>query len=362
MQADVFCRVIDNWGDIGVTWRLVRQLSTEKKWQIRLWLDDLPSLKRLEPTLDPDQDRQALAGVDVLRWPQNWRGVEPARVVIASFSCDLPKALIEQMARRQTRWLQLEYLSAERWVQDCHLRTSLRGDGLKPVFFFPGFETGTGGLLREANLLMRRDAWRADPAGQLAWLVRLGVSVAPQTRLGSVFAYPSAPLGQLIECLSTLERPTHLLVPDGVSFPRHLATKGGRVTWQTIPFLSQDDYDRLLWSMDFNLVRGEDSFVRAIWAGQPFIWQAYPQADGVHHDKVSAFLSLAGLPDPVNQLFHAWADGQAIDGLSALFAGATWRTWAKATDQLADRLANLPDLATEIDRWCRLPTEPQDTR
>jgi uncharacterized repeat protein (TIGR03837 family) len=54
----------------------------------------------------------------------------------------------------------------------------------------------------------------------------------------------------------------------------------------------QQGFDRLLWSCDFNIVRGEDSFLRAQWAAKPFIWHIYPQEDDYHLIKLRAFMTL----------------------------------------------------------------------
>ncbi|MBY0444112.1 MAG: elongation factor P maturation arginine rhamnosyltransferase EarP, partial [Burkholderiales bacterium] len=39
VRWDIFCRVIDNYGDIGVCWRLARQLSFEHGFAVRLMVD-----------------------------------------------------------------------------------------------------------------------------------------------------------------------------------------------------------------------------------------------------------------------------------------------------------------------------------
>lgn len=362
MRADLFCRVIDNLGDIGVSWRLARQLTHEKKWQIRLWVDDLSALQQLEPTLDRTLAQQCLAGVDIRVWPQQWLDTLPGDVVIASFSCELPSPLIERMADGQVPWLQLEYLSAEDWVPGYHLKSSRRADGLQPVFFFPGFTAGTGGLLREAGLLQRRRTWQADVARQRAWLKALDIHQAPDTRLGSVFTYRTAPLNDWVLALAGQPRPTHLLIPEGVPLPDLEPSTAGAVTWQRIPFLPQSEYDHLLWTMDFNLVRGEDSFVRAIWAGRPFVWQAYPQAEGAHHTKIRAFLTQTDLPNPIGDLFHAWSEGQTLPSLATLFSEPIWSCWQNACSALAGQLAQMPDLGTQIDQWCRTATSADRTR
>ena len=40
---DIFCTVIDNYGDIGICWRLARQLRVDDGQRVRLWVDDLTS-------------------------------------------------------------------------------------------------------------------------------------------------------------------------------------------------------------------------------------------------------------------------------------------------------------------------------
>jgi uncharacterized repeat protein (TIGR03837 family) len=365
MQADIFCRVIDNLGDIGVTWRLARQLHAEKRWDIRVWLDNLSALHKLEPTLDVSLKQQTLGGIEVHSWwpessqgeSQNWSEVVPRNTVIASFSCDLPAAYVGRM-HPDSCWLQLEYLSAEPWVKGFHRQTSSRADGLRPVFFFPGFEKETGGLLREADLEKKRQSWQADRGKQKAWLQQLGVEVSPQTRLGSVFIYPTAPLSGLAHALAKDPAPTHLLVPDGLTLPSAFAAVPNKVTWQSIPFLSQQDYDKLLWSMDFNLVRGEDSFVRAIWAQRPFIWQAYPQTEGAHHAKIEAFFTQASLaqaffPDAVKKTTHAWSDSLMAPEVNGLFKRPVWDAWEQACSALSTCLAQQADLASQIDAYCR---------
>ena len=47
LSWDIFCTVVDNYGDIGVCWRLARQLAAEHGFAVRLWVDDLASFARL---------------------------------------------------------------------------------------------------------------------------------------------------------------------------------------------------------------------------------------------------------------------------------------------------------------------------
>ncbi len=268
---DIFCSVVDNYGDIGVTWRLARQLVAEHDLAVRLWVDDLNAFVPLCPGADPGAAQQWQQGVEVRAWPADWQPAEPADVVIGAFACQLPAAYIEAMRARPAPvlWLNLEYLSAEDWVEGCHGLPSPQPNGLRKVFFFPGFTDKTGGLLREASLLSRRQAFEQSAEARAAFLQSLGVQAQPGALLISLFAYENGQLGRWLDALAEDARPVHLLVPQGRILGDLGAWLGeqqlqagavhqrGTLTVQILPFVSQDDYDRLLWSCDFNAVRGK---------------------------------------------------------------------------------------------------------
>ena len=71
----------------------------------------------------------------------------------------------------------------------------------------------------------------------------------------------------------------------------------------------------LLANCDLNFVRGEDSLVRAIYSGKPFIWQPYIQGNDAHLEKLNAFINFyfADLRKPlftiISAAFHEWAAG-----------------------------------------------------
>ncbi|MEJ3662630.1 elongation factor P maturation arginine rhamnosyltransferase EarP [Pseudomonas fragi] len=326
---DIFCSVVDNYGDIGVTWRLARQLVAEHQQGVRLWVDDLRAFVPLCPEADVQAARQWQQGVEVCQWPQQWQPADVADVVVEAFGCKLPEGYLHAMKARPAPalWINLEYLSAEDWVSGCHGLPSLRPDGLKRMFFFPGFSPDTGGLLREADLLQRRRAFEQYPQAKQAFLQGLGVTPASDARLISLFAYENTGLASWLDAMAAGSVPTHLLVPQGRIMGDLLRWLGveqlavgqvqqrGALTVQTLPFVRQQDYDLLLWSCDFNAVRGEDSFVRAQWAGRPLLWHIYEQEEDAHWVKLNAFLDLyvKGLSSPAAQAFtglwHAWNAG-----------------------------------------------------
>jgi uncharacterized repeat protein (TIGR03837 family) len=320
---DIFCSVVDNYGDIGVTWRLARQLVAEHACDVRLWVDDLRAFERMCPEIDVQLDQQWQEGVEVRHWPTEWVGAPAADVVIAAFACQLPPGYMEAMAERERTpvWMNLDYLSAEEWVVGCHRLPSVKFKGVQKYFFFPGFRPGTGGLLREAGLLEQRRAFQQDVNVQQDFLQTLGVFPTAGARLISLFAYENAGLASWLDVLSTDGRATHLLVPEGrilgdvqrwLGLERLVAgdiQQRGSLTVQVIAFVRQEQYDRLLWCCDFNAVRGEDSFVRAQWAGRPLLWHIYRQDEDIHLDKLDAFLELytAGLsPSARTALIGLW--------------------------------------------------------
>ena len=313
-RCDLFCTVVDNFGDIGVCWRLARQLVREHGWSVRLWVDDLASFRHLRPDIDPSLAQQRCDGVEVRRWDADFGPITddnaPGDIVIEAFACNIPDACVQAMhvrkqAGRAPVWINLEYLSAEDWVDDCHRQKSLHPQlGLLKTFFFPGFTERTGGLIRERELFSRRDAFLASPElRDIWWQKTLGMPAAPTDALVvSLFAYENAALPALLAQWADSATPIVCLVPQGritpavgawfnheTLAPGESATRG-RLTVYGLPFVPQTDFDALLWACDLNFVRGEDSFVRAQWAAKPFVWHIYPQDENAHHGKLDAFL------------------------------------------------------------------------
>lgn len=351
---DIFCTVVDNFGDIGVTWRLARQLVAEHSLTVRLWVDDLRAFERLCPQIDIDAAQQYQQGVEVRHWPEKWVHTDAADVVIAAFACNLPSDYMDAMAARERPplWLNLDYLSAEDWVVGCHGLPSVKYKSVQKIFFFPGFQPGTGGLLRERGLLEQRRQFQNDAAAQRQFLQGLGIERARDAQLISLFAYENAGLASWLDVLAAADTPTHLLVPEGRihgDVARWLEVETLTIgaihqrhalTVQVLPFVRQDQYDHLLWCCDFNAVRGEDSFVRAQWAGRPMLWHIYQQDEDIHLDKLDAFLALytkslsPAAAEAMNGLWRAWSAGQPI--------GEHWLAARK----------HWPELQENAEAWC----------
>lgn len=366
---DIFCRVIDNFGDIGVCWRLARQLAADHNQSVRLWVDDLNSLVRIWPDAQ-DIAQQQLAGVDVRHWsPVFDSNTQVADVVIEAFACDIPTTYVDGMAARKLSgempvWINLDYLSAESWVEDCHRMPSTHpATGLHKTFFFPGFTRRTGGLLREQSLITTRDDFQAAP-----WLDSMGVEPQPDALVISLFAYENPAIAGLLDTWTNSSTPIHCLIPSGKILTSINQTLGqqlvvgtihhqGNLSLQVIPFITQTEYDKLLWACDINFVRGEDSFVRAQWAAKPMIWHIYPQDEAAHITKLNAFIDLyIGNTPPlfesaIRQSWQTWnQEGDMKTAWQQLIPHLD--KWQQHSRNWCDLLLEQPDLASQLVDFC----------
>ena len=362
---DIFCRVIDNHGDLGVCWRLSCDLAARGQ-QVRLWVDDASALHWMASGALQGE----VPGVRVLPWTQP---IDPALLAslpasdvwIEAFGCDIAPDFIAACAdssstggrfdsRTAPTWINLEYLSAEPWVERMHALPSPvqhgPAAGRTKWFFYPGFTPHTGGLLREQDLAARRQAF--DGA---AWLQAQGIDARGE-RITSLFCYEPPPLGALLRQLDTATTPTHLLVTAGRAARavarcledendlQRLSGQREQLSLSYLPHLTQRAYDELLWACDVNFVRGEDSLVRALWAGAPLVWHIYPQPeDDAHHAKLGAFLDWLQAPASLRRFHHVWNGIEA--GPLPEIDPPGWRACVQAARQ---RLLEQPDLGTQL--------------
>ncbi|EEA02361.1 conserved hypothetical protein [Burkholderia sp. H160] len=375
IACDIFCAVIDNFGDIGVCWRLARQLAREHGWLVRVFVDDLHAFQKLCPSLALDRARQTVEGIIIEHWHQPAHAgdtLEVADVVIEAFACELPPVYIAAMAERARAplWFNLEYLSAEDWVADFHLRPSPHPRyGLSKTFFFPGLGPGTGGVLKERDLDAARAAFESSSAARADWW-RNATGHAPppaDATVVSLFSYENPAVDSLLEQWRDSVSPIVLLAPEGrisgalarffglPSFAAGTHATRGNLSAHSLAFTEQPGYDALLWASDVNFVRGEDSFVRAQWAAKPFVWHIYPQADDAHLPKLDAALAHYTRRLPANARFalqhfwHAWNGAGQPDWAEfkrhcpALKRRAA--AWAVELAQVGDLAGNLTSFA-----------------
>lgn len=353
---DIFCKVVDNFGDAGVCWRLARILHREHGLNVRLWIDDLATLRALHPALDVAAPLQQADGVIICRW-QDTVLPDDAAVVIEAFGCGLPEGYVAAMAAspRPPLWIVLEYLSAEAWVDEHHGLSSPHPRlPLPRYFFFPGFTPATGGLLCEADLPSQRAAFDAAAFWrEMGFKDRGFTDTAENALTVSLFAYDDAPVAELLAAMTEDAVPAVVAVPGSALLPAVRTFFGvaaddrgpwrrGALEVRALPFLPQARYDELLWACDLNFVRGEDSFVRAQWAARPLVWQPYRQEDGAHQRKLQAFLS-------------RYDKGLAPATAAAL--GEFWRCWNGDPAGLRAAWPRLRaaqgDLRLHAGRWAR---------
>jgi uncharacterized repeat protein (TIGR03837 family) len=331
LRIDVFCRVIDNFGDVGVTWRLARAWL-QRGHQVRLWIDDASALTWMAS--ESAREKQAIQVLPFDSAGSTAAQSDVGDVVIEAFGCEVPQIFVAWMKSkpRSPVWINLEYLSAENHARKNHGLPSPQhhgpGAGLMKWFFYPGFVEGTGGLAQiEATLPFEAPA--VEPLTKFPIAPR-----ASSPRKVLLFTYPQAPLTALFDALN--EHPTQILLAQGPSLEatqrllHQTPDRWPNLKWQTLPWMDQRRFDGVLQACDLNVVRGEDSLVSATRCGKPFIWHAYPQHDLAHHAKVQALLDVLQPPDPIAR---------------------SWRRFNGITD------GPMPSLDAEIDRHAVEPAQ-----
>jgi len=293
---------VDIWTDQHLAYQQL--LSQAQALQIR-WLSSNP----LEPLSFPRENFPQLR--IIVGEPT---AADIGDVIIEAFGSPPPESILSELARHeQSRpWIILDYLSAEHWVESHHLATSIEpSTGIKKRFFYPGFTEKTGGLIREEWLeAIATEHKRND--------------IEPnEGRKLFVFAYPHCPIAQLAKALSPIDG------MDYVGTTLELAKALANI--QPTAFVPQSDFDRVLLRYNWLFVRGEDSFVRAQYAGKPFVWNIYPTQDGAHWVKLRAFFDQ----------YAAHLSSNARDALWQLWV--CWNAQAddiSANDSATDRLVN----------------------
>ncbi len=286
----LICKVIDFFGDIGVAWRIANQLKVDFSIEVHLLVDDLMTTQRLVPSLDISLKKQTIDGICIYHcdFSEDSKSLpSPPAFVFNLFNIDLPHAYKALIQSGKSKYIAIEYLSAEPWVDNFHLKPSIDPEsGLIKTFFYPGFTNQTGGLIREKNLLLRREAFVQNRRDKVIKLF----GGNPDFYSISLFYYPTQKIETFLDVMDIMKKPIQFFIPQYL-----LDLLKAKKNYQHLhiipyPFLSHDDFDDLLWSCNLNFVRGEDSWIRALWAGKPFIWQPYVQENNIHLIKLKAFL------------------------------------------------------------------------
>lgn len=350
-SIDIFCRVIDNFGDAGVMWRLARAMRREN-FRVRLIIDDPATLTYLAgvPKDCPPESIGKSEEITVIGWDKEWDhgkcSLEPADVVIEGFACRLPLDYEKRLALHPPKWFNIDYFSAEDWIEGCHLMPSIDpATGLVKINYFPGVTARSGGLIIERDYEKKEKAFKN------------------QQRPGSsckilFFAYPYGPIRSIAHALNHSDWPIelsvtqceagHLLVDALQSFDAQ------KVSIKNLPFVAQQDFDQLLWNSDVAFIRGEDSAARAMIAGVPFLWHIYHQDDDVHMVKLKALQKRYRPYFRDSSLYESWCNLQEAlncgsfdaDLFKTMLSGIDH--WKEATSAFSRDLRKLGSLSEKL--------------
>lgn len=302
---DIFCEIIDNYGDIGVVYRTAKELQKIfPKSKIRAFLNKLDEFKKINSQV-LDLPSQNIDGIEYITFDylrDNANELLTAQVIIEAFGCQIPEEYMEIAYDNSELLINLEYLSAEDWIEDFHLQSSPLGRGkLKKVFFMPGFTEKSGGVIADSNYLERiQRVLENKEFYEKKYLS--DIEDRENKIIGTLFSYEKN-FTPLLEELKKLDKDVVILAmgektQDSLrkilknfsieDFRNSL--KYGKIEIRFLNFLNQEEYEELINIVDFNFVRGEDSFIRAVLTGKPYMWHIYCQEEYAHMDKIEGFL------------------------------------------------------------------------
>lgn len=354
MSIDIFCDVIDNFGDAGVCWRLASIFSRELRLPVKLYINDAETLSKITSDFDPKKLPIIVEGIEIHRW-EDAETALPSQVVIETFGCRIPFAFEEKIAaaRPQPVWINLEYLSAESWVEGCHGLPSPHPTlNVNKYYFFPGVTDKTGGLMIEQDLFVRQ---RQFSKGRNKFLEAF--SLNPSVFTVFVFCYPSAPLDTFYETLRKTEKDINLLLPEGAAtdilIDLHKKNPAHNIHLGISKMVPQADFDKFLWASDALIIRGEDSFARAQLSGKPFIWNIYSQTEETHIKKLEAFGER--IKPFYGESYEAWLNMNLSWSKSPEQLALCWKNWCcklplleKSSIRWRDHLVSLSSLADNL--------------
>ena len=335
---DIYCHVVDNYGDVGVCWRLARNL-VERGQAVRLFIDDASALAWMAASADKRNDL-----LQIHAWDQQ---VGPCGdVVIEAFGAQLPEQALKALGdakdtQRKVCWLNLEYLSAQASSKANHGLDSPVAQGpaagMPKQFFYPGFVRGTGGILRD-----KAATAMASESPDLAW---------PPKRM-ALFAYDSPTLDLLIHQATKMGMTIQVAAGRTTEHVQQLADQHAIDVdnIELVPHCTQQQFDAWLNHQDFLVVRGEDSLTRAILSGKPFLWHIYPQEDGAHRIKLNAFLDWLEAPVDMQHAFKTLNGTRSLrdDALMVPADIGHWHEWVACVRKARHKLLEQNDLVTRL--------------
>ena len=293
MPITVLCKVVDNFGDIGVVWRLCCQLSNQIKKEnltskINLIVDDLASFNKICNSVDFSKSFQVVDEINVYNWNDeklcydefSKNDGENLSVILEVFQCGRPawmeKILFEDKLNRTVQIIMIDYLTAEKYAEDFHCLQSLtRSSKVQKVNFMPGFTNKTGGLIIDSE-------WEHFCDYQ-----------NNKTLLCFTYDRNWNALANACKKSQYIEK---VLIAPGKGFDSLKKSfysnfiKDSNLKIEELSFMNQNEWDKMLKNCGVLFIRGEESMSRACLSGIPFVWHAYPQSDEYQLIKVRALL------------------------------------------------------------------------
>ncbi|WBF65707.1 MAG: elongation factor P maturation arginine rhamnosyltransferase EarP [Candidatus Kinetoplastibacterium crithidii] len=362
MKIDIFCKVIDNYGDIGFSWRLANDLANNYNCVVRLIVDNLTTFSSIRSEINPSSKYQVIDNITILDWNSDHvLKIKPAELIIETFSCNIPDAYMQKIIKNKSCWLTIEYLTAESWIEDYHLLPSKTSNNSDKFFFFPGFNNKTGGLILEPNLIKTRNVFQQSLSSQISFLKTLGLDNSLLEERSNkifcyLFCYNTTPITDIIKGFKKLYKEIVILANLGnpiLEFAKYYNNEMIKII--KIPFVNQNDFDKLLWSMDINFVRGEDSFIRAIWSGRPLVWNIYKQKDNIHINKLDCWIDIYNPPSSVKQLIYSWNQNNSnplIKSVQESFSDQNWIKWQEHAKNWSDNQSQQSSLSYRLLKFC----------
>jgi len=304
----ILADVVDNFGDIGVSWRLCRHLLMQNNelcnkdgattWDppeinIRLVTNNLKAFHNINDQINTELPYQKCKCGEGFIEVYDWTNYDfcyktftenPPEIILEMFQCGQPdwleKILFEDRVDYKVHIIMIDYLTAETWADDFHCLKSLTRTAWVPkVNFMPGFTKKTGGLLINKQRAIDNEQYRKTQDNQFSKVL--------------YFAYPSDWTPVIRAMNKVFDKNTVIKIAGGAGQKSILeACSKENIGFQTeaLSYMNQTDWDQMMQSMDFMLIRGEDSMSQACCSGIPFIWQAYPQNENYQMVKVQALL------------------------------------------------------------------------
>lgn len=311
-NVDIFCVIIDNFGDIGVVYRFAKELKYYKpELNIRVFLDDLNVFKKLNPEINTEKDIQTIneiTYINSLKLTKDFmENISSSEFVIETFGCEIPDIYFDYGNNKTKIVINLEYLSAENWIEEYHCKSAYSSKNwVKKYYFMMGLDEKSGGFTIDESFLNKKQKYIENKEEIINDFINLSLNhfkYRKEFKYFTLFSY-EYDFTNLVKDLGEMNYQSLVFVMSSKTIESINYLKENNLLNQisdnflnyknayfiTLPFLKQEDYDKILAVCDCNIVRGEDSFTRAISASKPFIWHAYLQENGYQIVKVEAYL------------------------------------------------------------------------